>query len=42
VRYGALSAWGWLEATRGANLFRRLLGVAAIATIAARLYDEGL
>lgn len=32
-----LSVWAWWEATSGVNWFRRLLGIAGLAGIAARL-----
>ena len=41
VHFGAVIAWGVLEATSGANRFRRLLGFGLAALTAARLYDEG-
>jgi hypothetical protein len=37
--YATLAAWAWLELTDGANVVRRLMGVAALAFVVARVAD---
>ena len=36
----ALGVWAWQEAAHGVNWFRRLLGVAGLAFVVARLADR--
>ena len=38
--YAGLAAWAWLEATHGVNLFRRVVGVAGLVYVVARVGSD--
>ncbi len=42
VHFAAFAWWAALELTRGVNLLRRAAGLAMLALVLARVWDEGL